>query len=595
MQKQSEFAGFAQGLAPLPDETLFSWCSRYHRLAANGHDRTTSIQLFGHHRTGTAHDFPARLDVLAVRLEGALGTAADIIGQRTLLPFYLPFRSALLGREAQQALCGFGIGHIKYRLGLLTSGLGAAHPLKACPSCIMFDLNQHGWAYWRRVHQLPGVWLCPLHRTPLYVSPLKLDQVARCSWVLPTRANCEPVDCLRGPSADGHSDWLFKLGGLCAFVTNCTSGCFDDPIRIGLTFKHRLTALGLTNSSGRVRWLLMEPVLNQIAMHLAGLPELCHQADATLLRSQLLRLLSGRALTHPLRYLVWIAAWFDDLDGFRRAYASTEAAAIQATPTVGMQVTSRCELSPLQQEVLFQAVTGCISLTAAAKMAGVDYATIAAWVSRHEVQPPRRPKKLTSSMWERLVSELRSGADKKVVARSLKISVVTVTRVLRTVPGLQDRWHAVRYEHRRSNARDAWKTITGMQAYVGIKALRRLQPAAYAWLYRNDREWLNASELDVPAHALSNHAEKRIENADERMAIALKNLTTRRSDSDFWTLDALKRSVPRIEKAVQSPERWPLTVKTLAFILTFHPTKEQAHEKSTHWTSAWSDAPNSLP
>lgn len=573
MSKQSEFAGFAQGLEPLPDETLFSWCSRYHRLAANGNDRTTSIQLFGHHRTGTAHDFPARLNVLTARLHGALGTAADIIGQRTLLPFYLPFRSPLLSREAQQALCGYGIGHIKYRLGLLTSGLGAAHPLKSCPACTTFDLNQSGWAYWRRVHQLPGVWLCPLHRTPLHVSKVKLDQVARFSWVLPTRASCEPIACLNGPSTDGQTDWLLKLGALCASALDCAPGCFDDPVRIGLTFKHRLAALGLARSMGHVRWLLVEPVLDQIAMHLAGLPELCHQADAALLRSQFLRLLSGRALTHPLRYLVWIAAWFDDLDGFQRTYASTEVAAMQVIPTVSKSVTSRHELSTQQQEVLHQAVAGCITLTAAARMAEVDYATIAAWVSRQAVLPPRRPKKLTSAMWELLVSELRNGADKKVLALSFKVSIVTVTRVLRTVPGLQDHWHVVRHEHRRANARDAWGCVTGMQAYVGIKALRRLQPAAYAWLYRNDREWLNACSLDVPAHAPSNHADKRIENADERMAKALKNLTARRPDSDFWTLDALKRSVPRIEKAVQSPERWPQTVKTLAFILTFYPTK----------------------
>jgi hypothetical protein len=66
------------------------------------------------------------------------------------------------------------------------------------------------------------------------------------------------------------------------------------------------------------------------------------------------------------------------------------------------------------------------------------------------------------------------------------------------------------------------------------------------------------------------------------MAKALKNLATHRPDSDFWTLDALKRSVPRIEKAIQSPERWPQTIKTLAFILSFYPTKGARHEKSTH-------------
>uniref|UniRef100_UPI00155DC829 TniQ family protein n=1 Tax=Chromobacterium subtsugae TaxID=251747 RepID=UPI00155DC829 len=159
MIRQTEFAGVSLWQDPLPDETLFSWCSRYHRLAVNGADRNTCMLLFSHYRTGSAHDFPARVAVLADRLQGALGSATEIIRQRTLLPFYLPFRSKLLGLQAEQAMCGQGIGHLKFRLGLLTSGLGAAHPLKACPVCMTEDLALHGWAYWRRCHQLPGVWL----------------------------------------------------------------------------------------------------------------------------------------------------------------------------------------------------------------------------------------------------------------------------------------------------------------------------------------------------------------------------------------------------------------------------------------------------
>lgn len=91
---------------------------------------------------------------------------------------------------------GNGIAHLKYRLGLLTSGLGAAHPLKSCPECMQADLEGHGWAYWRRAHQLPGVWVCPSHGIPLQVSHLKLDQVARFAWTLPLPACGQEVVCL---------------------------------------------------------------------------------------------------------------------------------------------------------------------------------------------------------------------------------------------------------------------------------------------------------------------------------------------------------------------------------------------------------------
>jgi len=131
----------------LPDETLFSWCSRYHRLAANGLDRTTCLQLFGHVRIGSAHDFPGRIDALVARSKGSLGSAEQVIRDRTLLPFYWPFKPSDLARQSVAAMRGNGIAHLKYRLGLLTSGLGAAHPLKSCPECMQADLEGHGWAY----------------------------------------------------------------------------------------------------------------------------------------------------------------------------------------------------------------------------------------------------------------------------------------------------------------------------------------------------------------------------------------------------------------------------------------------------------------
>lgn len=48
----------------LPDETLFSLCSRHHRLWGHPHAWQTSLLLFGGRRTGAQHDFPGSLDDL---------------------------------------------------------------------------------------------------------------------------------------------------------------------------------------------------------------------------------------------------------------------------------------------------------------------------------------------------------------------------------------------------------------------------------------------------------------------------------------------------------------------------------------------------
>ena len=81
-------ASLGERIPWLPDETLFSWCSRYHHLAVNGLASATCLQLFGARRRGVAHDLPDSIGALARRAEGSLGAASDICTDRTLLAFY---------------------------------------------------------------------------------------------------------------------------------------------------------------------------------------------------------------------------------------------------------------------------------------------------------------------------------------------------------------------------------------------------------------------------------------------------------------------------------------------------------------------------
>ena len=568
MVGQVEFPDVPIGLRPLPDETLFSWCSRYHRLTANGLDRTTCLQLFGHRRIGASYDFPARIDALVTRCNGTLGTAEQIIRDRTLLPFYLPFKSLSLAQQAVVAMRGDGIGHLKYRLGLLTSGLGAAHPLKACSSCMRCDLDSYGWAYWHRVHQLPGSWLCLAHQRALHVSHFGLEQVARFAWVLPMSARCGSVACLDElEETSKKKGWLLKLAGLSCAAIDYETGCFSDPTKISGAIRNRMQDMGMTYASGRVRWQSVEPWLSQLASYLACVPEMNQQADKALIQSQLAQLLSGGALCHPLKYLMWIASWFDGLEDFQKEYDSIaantgESIYLERTATGVQEVASGPNL--LQQKILMAAIQGEISLTAAAKKSAVSYDTMASWASREAFEPPRRPKKLDTKIWGQAVKMFREGAEKTEIAHVCSVSVVTATRILRTVPGLHDHWHQVRYERRQAMARAAWENISNLHAYLGIKALRRLEPAAYAWLYRNDRSWLTASLYRVPKSPATNHAATRMLRADARMADALRRVTLSCYQATLpFSLHALKRSLPALAKAIRNPECWPLTIKAL--------------------------------
>ncbi len=574
MSRQAEIFESTVGLAPLPDETLFSWCSRYHRLAANGLDRATCLQLFGHARIGSAHDFPGRIDTLVARSKGALGSAEQVIRDRTLLPFYWPFKPSDLARQSVAAMRGNGIAHLKYQLGLLTSGLGAAHPLKTCPECMQADLEGHGWTYWRRAHQLPGVWLCPSHGIPLRISHMKLDQVARFAWTLPVAACCQEVVCLDSAADKStQGDWLRRLAAQGVALVGMSPGRFADPVRIAHAFRFHMEGIGMLHASGRVRWREVEPWLLQLATNLTCLPEARQDADLGLLRGQLARLLSARSLTHPLRYLTWITAWFDGIDDFEQAYESCGMATDQALEIAASPRTSRDVATQRQvpKEILTSLRDCNLSMTAAARQLGVSYATLAAWACRVAIEPPRRPKKLDAPSWSLALGMLRNGAEKKAVAAATKISVPTVTRILRTVPGLQNEWHSVRHESRRMAARAAWAQVAALNLHLGVKRLRRLEPAAYAWLYRNDHCWLKASLERVVTVPRANHATVRMERSDARMADALRNVALSCSkEAPRWLYDELKRALPALRKAIHSPEQWPLTVEALTDSLRCH-------------------------
>jgi TniQ len=180
-------------LSWLPDETLFSLCSRLHRLWGYSSSWKSAEVLFGGRRLGLHHDLPSALRTFSSRTGQLLGGPVPIAANRTLLRFYRPFLRPSAVAETVEIMGGPSVAHLKYKLGLLTSRFGANHPLKACIACMTADVERHGWAYWHAEHQFPGVWICPVHASPLRVSTLKHNGVERFSWQLPHDRNLTEV------------------------------------------------------------------------------------------------------------------------------------------------------------------------------------------------------------------------------------------------------------------------------------------------------------------------------------------------------------------------------------------------------------------
>ena len=486
MSTTSDLFSDTQLLQWLPGETLFSLLSRQHLLSGAALASRTSERFFGRSRAGSQHDFPSHLASFVERTGGQLGDLRSVAEDRTLLSFYRAFISPLECRQAIESMAGDSVAHLKLRLGILTSRFRAHHPLKACPACMAEDWQLTGWAYWHMGHQYPGVWTCAKHSQVLLASKLKATGVQRFQWSLP-RSN-ELCDAHLPTSSDAldRFDRLSQLIG--ALVDIGTDEPWSVP-SLYLTYRNALKSRGWLTMTGSLRMKVIVPEFLEFVRplrcvdELKGLPRTSSEAYDML--GRILR--PPRSGTHPLRHLVMIDWLFGDARVFQQAICVQHPAESPLRSEVAVQ-----SEDPRKSELRRLLVDERSSARAAAKTLRIDTQTALLWAEQLGLAVSRRPQKLSEDVRLIVETALRGGTGKEDVQRQAGLSASSVNRLLLADPALHKAWTQARMDGARKEARTAWQALLDAGSDQGIKWMRSLEPRAYAWLYRNDRAWLDA-------------------------------------------------------------------------------------------------------
>lgn len=287
----------------LPDETLHSIMSRYTRLSGlNG--RSVFEGITGADAFSQNVAFPNHLDDLIDALpHGTDLSVADIIGRHTLLPYYQPFMS----QQQSDDVCAMMAGHGKalmIRVGVIASRLVSSSRVRFCFTCVEHDLCNAGAAYWHRVHQLPGVLVCPHHGTVLSI----LDD----AWSRNSRQLHLPDD-----DAVQVRSRLLEFASLSEPLLRTIAGRSLQALNAGAVAvpEERLRAVlldhaidkGLASTSGR---LCMPLLARHLSDFFAALPQsweyaVLHSAEAAGLASWVTKLLrKPRHSHHPLKFIL---------------------------------------------------------------------------------------------------------------------------------------------------------------------------------------------------------------------------------------------------------------------------------------------------
>lgn len=146
---------------PLPDETVYSTLAAVCRLAP---DPDLTRRLFGTERTAARVDWPVGLRTIARAMPPTVGASETILFRdHTIAPAYLPFLSEARRHELMRSMYEVRAGEPAKVAGAMTSLVRTPERTRICPACLEGDARRHHRAYIHRVHQLPGVVVCPDH------------------------------------------------------------------------------------------------------------------------------------------------------------------------------------------------------------------------------------------------------------------------------------------------------------------------------------------------------------------------------------------------------------------------------------------------
>lgn len=534
-----------EGWSPaVAEETIFGIASRYHILSGNIISRETNFELTGNRSARLSASFPEDLPKFLSRLSLPINTVSRLIEKHTILPYFKPFTRADQYIKIFQNIENGVARFTKISLGLLAGRLGAKDLLRFCPECGKEDCKNIGVATWYRVHQLPGVLVCPYHGVPLQISFYSLH--------------------------DKNREQLF-LPGATKFSDN---RLFPKERRVHdkLLLVARLSAQALlTDNAGNDLGLLRKQYLSWLCEKGLATLKLCHRKAAfvdeffnfwsdlesidpfsSLLaccrepRSWLTLLCNEpRNSLHPLKHLLLIGFFTNDMDSFL-CHPIEMNVKVTSIPTRMSSDSTESRVRALFDEGK--------SVREIAAELGSSEQTVRILAARSRIFLRRRSWKVNTKLRHQIRAALAAGESLKNIMRTTKLSQRTIVTILNSDPELEFQRSVALQERRRATSRK--KFLEAREKFVSASfwSLRAIVPADFSWLYSNDTEWLMGQAKIIGRYAVR----KPVVDWGERDAILVEEVKAAVADILGFSGYPIRVRVSEIARRTRH-ESWVLT------------------------------------
>lgn len=481
-----------------PDETLYSWCARYHRISGSVSAITTSLRLFGSKTGGFVVDFPGRIKHFSEVTASILGSPEQLINSHTLYTLYAAFRPKQTMAKVESLMLGSNVERVKFILGLPASRAATSHPLKFCPRCVHEELIEHGIAKWWREHQWPSVWFCPRHQTTLYYIPNSRAVNNLTSWITP---DCLPDSTpVCAPKMSGHAlPNLERLSYLTSAIA--TSRLIFQPEIMRIVFTLRLREKGWIRPDGTINWTILQDAFLAKFGNLEKLPgfDFIQGIRGDDFGSLGLMLRTSQRKQHPTKYILLIDFLFESADQFFEIYNQHVAT---DNPDLLISKIKQTGKITLDNKIYTLILAKGLSLNGAAKALGVSVQRVISWANKNNIDYQKRPRKADPQLQLDIDKLIQEGASRSVMSKTLNVSRKWVTAYLSRNPDQREKWYETSHSTELVYRRSQFLEILASHPGANQKDILSIRGNPFQWLKHNDKAWLrdNMPFFDTRRH-----------------------------------------------------------------------------------------------
>lgn len=236
----------------LPGELLYSGLARFGQLRGITSPKALMSELHCRANMIATVDLPNNIGGLMAGLQQPPGRIADFVNNHTLFRYYTAFQSEEQRKAGWKAMIG-SEGSVHFLLGASVFRTGRPTHLQFCPVCRDEQDHKHGFPYWQRIHQLPGVVVCARHERCLRRSEVRLAATNRHAYIAASISVC-PSHC--APVASNLRTRSMELAiqiakGSAALLESERPAVTPVELRDG--YRSRLFDIGLVKGRHKVR------------------------------------------------------------------------------------------------------------------------------------------------------------------------------------------------------------------------------------------------------------------------------------------------------------------------------------------------------